>query len=213
MRNARWPRLGAGVAAGATALLMGSSLGPGSVSAMNAGTEQSCKSHPGSTLRSSASLRVFATISPAGGRGIFVCAEPDGASHSVGGTTGKVGLPFALSESWVAAEEERGRPQDEFIRDVVARDARSGALNRCRIGASNRPGQLLRVSAIVVTEDGAIGWSGRERLGYREPVVGTCIQGTNEIVGRGQSVAVGSLKLEGRVLSWSNGGQRESSTL
>ncbi len=169
-----------------------------------------CAAMPGVTLRGSARLRVFSAEESEGVRQVFVCQKETGTTRRLGLHAAIVGRPIALSDLWAAAVEERGKPQDELIRDVVARDVESGARNLCRIGLANRPGQLITVSALVVTGGGDIGWSGQEKLNMAQPVVGACVDGADQILARGPGLDLKSLDLSGETLTWSNEGRRES---
>jgi hypothetical protein len=169
-----------------------------------------CAAMPGVTLRGSARLRVFSAEESEGVRQVFVCQKETSTTRRLGVRAAIVGRPIALSGLWAAAVEERGKPQDELIRDVVARDVESGVRNLCRIGLANRPGQLITVSALVVTGGGDIGWSGPEKIGMAQPVVGACVGGTDQILARGPGLDLKSLDLSGETLTWSNEGRRES---
>lgn len=172
-----------------------------------------CTARPGRTLVANGHLRLFSSEASSGRQTAYVCAKPSGRIWPLGSPDSIVQKPFGISRSWVAAASEEGRPQDLFIRDVVARGAFDGRTNSCRLGAANRPGQLLRLDVVVVTDGGRIGWSGEERIGYGEPVVGTCINGSVEVIARGADVETASLVLKGSVLTWMEAGSRRSKRL
>lgn len=176
-------------------------------------TDAACTTQPGRTLIANRHVRLLSADDAAGNRTVYVCGKPNGRNWSLGSKGAIVRRPFDVSKAWAVASAEGGRPQDLFIRDVVARGAFSGRRNSCQIGTANRPGQLLRVDVVVVTDDGRIGWSGEERIGYGEPVVGTCIDGSGEVIARGADLETASLELKGQVLTWKEAGSSRSARL
>jgi hypothetical protein len=176
-------------------------------------TRAACTTQQGRTLAANRDIRLFSTDDANGSPTVYVCKKPDGRNWPVRSRDAVSRKPFGVSESWGVAAAEGGAPQDLFIRDVVARAATTGRTNSCRIGEADRPGQLVRVDVVVVTDNGHIGWSGEEHIGYGEPVVGTCVNGSAEIIARGADLGSSSLKLEGRVLTWMEAGSTRSARL
>lgn len=169
-----------------------------------------CVTRPGATLGASARLRVFSAEAPEGAQEVFVCVKSSGKTRGLGVRSAIVRRPIALSGLWAAGTEERGKPQDELLRDVIARNGADGARNLCRIGIANRPGQLVTVTSLVVDSNGDIGWSGQEKLNGAQPVVGACVSGVGQILAQGSGLNLRSLRLSGDNLTWSNEGRRES---
>jgi hypothetical protein len=169
-----------------------------------------CAGGSGNTLRQNRFLRAFSIEEEEGARRIYVCSKSTGKVWPIAASTAVASPPIRLSGTWAAAATERGRGQDLLVRGVTSRNALSGHLNNCRVGAANRPGQLIIVSSLVVTNDGDIGWSGREKIGARMPVVGACIGDSDQVLARSADVVPHSLALSGDSLEWLNAGVEES---
>jgi hypothetical protein len=194
-----------------TVSYLGAGLAPTSLSSASSQTgTPGCGVQSSKTLRASARVRVFLVPQPRDISEVRVCQKNTDKSWLIGLPGARVERPIALSGLWAAATEERGKPQDQILRDVVARDAETGVQNLCRIGSANRPGQLITVHSLVVTTEGAMGWTGREKIQMAQPVVGACIDGSDTILARGAGVSLGSLALSGETLTWSNEGRQES---
>src|SRR5215469_2350820 len=120
---------------------------------------------------------------------------------------------FRLRATWVAYSE-RFLGVDTSVTAVVAKDLDSSTTKYCRLGFTQAPSALPKVTGIVIKDNGSVAWLGETRppaTTGRGPLtreVGVCDSDGNRVVETGEGLQLDSLALHGSKLSWVNAGNR-----
>ena len=155
---------------------------------------------------------------------IYGCLLPGGQIQPLGrgGTDPRIELsPFSLdlrtlvgNPPWVAYVKFFLVGVDTLHSYVVAKNLRTGAVKRCRVGHREN-GYGPEPVAFVLKANGSIAWTREnpEALIDHQRAMGACDSVGQAILDAGETLDVHSLALRGSLLTWSNGGVARSARL
>jgi hypothetical protein len=136
-----------------------------------------------------------------------------------------------LSTPWAGgATESHG--VDTYRLTVIARNLRTGALNKCPAGGGGIPRtRNSTVDKVVLKGNGSTAWTGTNYVyepvtvppgpGATAPAPGphlqkqvtACTASGKQLLDKGYGIDLESLELHGSTLTWSNSGETRSATL
>jgi hypothetical protein len=113
--------------------------------------------------------------------------------------------PFVLNGSWVAAFEWEGYAVDKLRYVFFSKNVPTGAMRRCTIGLDESFGTQPPWAAPLLAPDGNFAW-------VRNGELNICLPSGRQTLSN-PGVAVSSVTLQGRELSWSDAEGEHSLTL
>jgi hypothetical protein len=171
------------------------------------GSAVPCGPQGANTLAMEGAIRIFRN----GPVGASVRACEGAGTHTV--TLGKgAAAPFTIAAPYVGGIETKAVGQDTAEVAIVGADVESGEHVRCLVGQADRPGQLPKVRNLFAARNGNLVMVGRLRLSPAGPLVAVCRYGENalEVIARGSKVALGSVKVVGNYVHWTEAGEKHS---
>jgi hypothetical protein len=133
-------------------------------------------------------------------------------SHLVTLGMGGTAAQFAIFAPWVGAIETKAVGQDSLENAVVGANVESGEKVRCLLSKAKKPGQMTKVHSLYAARNGNLVIAGRLRLAPVGPVVAVCRYSENalEVIARGSKVALGSVKVVGNYVHWTEAGEKHT---
>lgn len=139
---------------------------------------------------------------------VRVCSRSSGSVLGLGQKL--IAAPFVIEAPWAGAVEYRNTGQDSAEVFAVGVDILTGRRTDCAIGGANRPGQLPKVDRLWVTSDGSLVATVVRHLEPRGPEIVACSGSTLQVLAQGEAVRLSSVEVKGPVVSWSEGGEKNS---